>query len=108
MLHKCANAVCPRLFRSLGRGKLFLFEPNHPATAALRRERINRGGRATQRRERYWLCDDCSLQLTLAFQPGKGMVAVPLISQTGRNPSMRLPAMSSALKTGGAEFKGAV
>jgi hypothetical protein len=96
------------LFRSLGRGKLFLFEPNHPATAALRRERINRGGRATQRRERYWLCDDCSLQLTLAFQPGKGMVAVPLISQTGRNPSMRLPAMSSALKTGGAEFKGAV
>jgi hypothetical protein len=48
------------------------------------------------------------LQLTLTFQPGKGMVAVPLLSKTGQNPSMRLPAMSSALKTRGAEFKGAV
>ena len=37
MLHKCANAACPSLFRSLSVGKLFLLETDYgeelPATA---------------------------------------------------------------------------
>src|SRR5438552_4272696 len=34
--------------------------------------------RTARRTEHYWLCDPCSLLLTLTFEKGSGMIAVPL------------------------------
>jgi len=40
--------------------------------------------------ERYWLCDDCCSTLTLTFEQGRGIAAIPLPSQVKGN---RLPSI---------------
>lgn len=74
MLHKCANPACSNPFRRLNDGKLFQVEkPASPYSP--------QGGRNVRRRRRvehYWLCDDCSALLTLAFEKGRGLITVPL------------------------------
>ncbi len=79
MLHKCANPTCPVPFRSLREGKLFLAETmpsdlNGNFDGTLRKLR---------RREHFWLCDACSKYYTLRFDPGIGMLTVPLSGHVG-------------------------
>jgi len=77
MLHKCANPACSVPFRRLDEGKLFQVEMEYlslstdPLSSPLRR-------RTLHHRERYWLCDACCSCFTLAFESGRGVVAVPL------------------------------
>ena len=106
MLHKCANPTCPRPFRSLNHGKLFLIEIDHPVavphdgTTTLRKERSSR------RTERYWLCDDCSSLLTLTFQRGRGMVTVPLPARNTLSFALHLTHVPPGTRSGRAELKG--
>lgn len=77
MLSKCANPDCNTPFHYLRDGRLyqidtadsaepgdslpFTFEPKRPHKV-----------------EFFWLCGHCSTSMTLSFQRGKGVVAVPL------------------------------
>jgi len=70
MLYKCANSSCNVSFR-LGGGKLFQIEAGcRPAVR--KRERLLRCV------ERYWLCDQCAMNFTLAVEKDQGVVTVPL------------------------------
>jgi hypothetical protein len=76
MLHKCANPACVNPFRKLSEGKLFLLEMESPSSSS--QQRRYGDGRRPHRIEHFWLCDQCASVLTLAFEKGKGMIAVPL------------------------------
>lgn len=66
MLGKCANPVCPALFRKLGSGKLFAFESVTSAKSAdLTSDTSNiKTGRSPAF---FWFCDSCSLTFTLGL-----------------------------------------
>ena len=74
MLHKCANPACLNPFRKLSQGKLFLVEtpPVEESTTTPRKR-----GLTHHRIEYYWLCDQCAFVLTLSYEKGRGVVAVP-------------------------------
>jgi hypothetical protein len=74
MLHKCANPACTVPFRSLREGKLFLAE-TFPSELS---PEFDGNRRKLHRREHFWLCNDCSSQFTLRFDPAVGMLTVPL------------------------------
>jgi len=75
MLHKCANPACANAFRKLTQGKLFLVETGMIGDSQPQAE----WKRANHRRiEHYWLCDQCAPNLTLAYERGRGVVAIPL------------------------------
>ena len=78
MLSKCANPDCSRRFRYISEGKLFVIEAASPSP--LDRRRLKKTGLA-RRVEYRWLCDECSQYLTIAFQPGRGSITVPLRSR---------------------------
>ncbi len=62
MVTKCANPSCYASFQYLRRGKLFLLDL--PRSSA----RTEEGGTNTDRQrtaEYFWLCDECSSQLTV-------------------------------------------
>ena len=75
MLHKCANPVCHNPFRKLSHGKLFLVETEPIDRLDMGRTRWR--GRSNHRIEYYWLCDECAFVLTLSYEKGQGVVAVP-------------------------------
>ena len=75
MLNKCANPACAAPFRKLSQGKLFLVETEPLAGPALKRARWK--GQSSHHIEHYWLCDQCAFTLTLSYEKGRGMVAVP-------------------------------
>ena len=75
MLHKCANPACDIPFRKLSQGKLFLVETELLEGSALKR--ANWRGKSLRRVEYYWLCDQCAFVLTLSYEEGRGVVAVP-------------------------------
>lgn len=106
MLHKCANPLCHSPFRSLSHGKLFLLETDYSSAFASSIAPANRRGRAVRRMERYWLCDSCSLSLTLAFERGRGMVTVPLPASNTRVPAGHLTQMQLTMKSFPTETKG--
>ncbi|HEY1272892.1 MAG TPA: hypothetical protein VGF08_12940 [Terriglobales bacterium] len=75
MLSKCANPECTTPFLYLHQGKLFRIEvENREAEDVLPRV-------ARRRTEYYWLCDRCSVKMTLQFRRGSGVVAVPLAAR---------------------------
>ena len=77
VLHKCANPACSNRFRRLNLGKLFVEKAFLPVSVS-RCLTTKRRTRSPRRTEHYWLCDPCSLLLTLTFEKGSGMIAVPL------------------------------
>jgi hypothetical protein len=77
MLHKCANAACSTLFRSMHRGKLFQVE-QEIAKVSTTYSRLARQNSVRKRVEHYWLCDQCFPLFTLSFEPQQGVIAVPL------------------------------
>jgi hypothetical protein len=98
MLNKCANPVCPNLFRSLHRGRLFLQETDCAPPAMQNHSSPGRRAQVARRTERYWLCDDCCSQLTLIFERGRGMVTVPLLPANSRAHGLHLKPMQSEIK----------
>jgi hypothetical protein len=84
VLHKCANPACLNPFRKLSQGKLFLVEtPPLEGLATSTRKR----GSSNHRIEYYWLCDQCAFALTLSYEKGRGVVAVPRPQVTKRMPA---------------------
>jgi hypothetical protein len=73
MVSKCANPNCPASFLYLHQGKLFRMAVESGKTDGLSTE-IRR---AQSHVEFYWLCDDCSATMTLAYKQGLGVLAVP-------------------------------
>ena len=79
MLSQCANAKCSKPFLKLRDGKLFLVETDRvakPGEAA-----VPPFVRARQRQrhvEHFWLCDDCSAEWTLIYDPDRGVALAPL------------------------------
>ena len=103
MLHKCANPACSSLFLSLSLGKLFLLDTDNSAAGnapAIRR------GRSGRQMERYWLCDGCSSLLTLTFERGRGMVAVPLPARNTSGRAAHLSPMQPTATMYRADLKG--
>src|SRR5579872_3666712 len=87
MLHKCANPDCTSPFRKLSQGKLFLVDaPPEAADARRTRWRVQPGSRV----EYYWLCDPCAFALTLSYEKGRGVVAVPLPGNRKKMPAAAL------------------
>ena len=85
MLHKCANPACPNRFRHLNLGKLFQVETQFFPLSVSRHLTTKRRPRSARRIEHYWLCDPCSLLLTLTFEKGRGMITVPLPVAIGKS-----------------------
>jgi hypothetical protein len=75
VLHKCANPSCENAFLKLTQGKLFLVETDPAYAQGLS---IVSKKSSPRRIEHYWLCDSCAPLMTLAFEHGRGIVAVPL------------------------------
>ena len=90
MLSKCANPDCFKPFLYLRQGKLYQAEletPDGPRSASgseSKKKEENpeslefaRERKPSRRLEFFWLCGECSSSMTLAFQKGRGVVAVP-------------------------------
>jgi hypothetical protein len=66
MLDKCANPVCPALFRKLGSGTLFAFE----SVTKARPTDITSDTSQTKTSQTpmfFWFCETCSLTFTLGL-----------------------------------------
>jgi hypothetical protein len=85
VLHKCANPACHSPFRKLSHGKLFLVETDPMELSDVRRVRWR--GLSNHRIEYYWLCDECAFVLTLSYEKGQGVVAVPRPDFTKKKPA---------------------
>jgi hypothetical protein len=88
MLSKCANPACGAKLHYLGDGKIYRMEtepqrhfdlPGHGAAAGVDSSdsQIDTQPPVTGRREYFWLCRECSHDMTLAFQQ-RGVVVVPI------------------------------
>jgi len=77
MLAKCVNPLCTSSFHYLHDGRLFQMETGLGGPHALGDKK------PAHRIEYFWLCNRCSSEMTLAFEPGKGVVAVPLQQSRG-------------------------
>lgn len=80
MLSKCSNPDCTTLFRYLHEGKLFRIEldvvKEDTATFGIDPELR----KPVRRTEFFWLCRECSAEMTLDFQKGVGVKTRPLAS----------------------------
>jgi hypothetical protein len=72
MLSKCANPACSKPFRYLRDGKLFEIDSTHNAEMKAGTKK------AVRRVEFFWLCGDCSAELTVVDDHEKGVVIVPI------------------------------
>jgi hypothetical protein len=96
MLHKCVNPVCLNLFRCLNDGKLFKVEgeksvsPNPARSGGIAGSGavILRKNQVRVRPQHFWLCDECSSQITLTFESGRGMIAVPINNRQALPPTL--------------------
>jgi hypothetical protein len=77
MVSKCANPTCPASFLYLHQGKLFRMAVESGNSEGLSPE-IRR---AQSHVEFYWLCDECSATMTLAYKKGFGVTAVPALAR---------------------------
>ncbi len=74
MLSKCANPDCSASFHYLGQGKLYEIRPETaPAGPQLVAPK-----KAAGRAERFWLCNECASVMTLAVDPSRNIVLMPL------------------------------
>jgi hypothetical protein len=72
MLSKCANPACSTPFRYLRDGKLFEIDITSTDTTADAKK-------SSRRIEFFWLCGDCSTELTLVKDHEQGVRTVPIL-----------------------------
>jgi len=73
---KCANPSCAASFDWLAGGKLFRFPRNHSAPASGGGKDLNASG--SHPIGHFWLCEKCSNVYRLDYEPGRGVVILPL------------------------------
>jgi len=76
---KCANPSCAASFDWLAGGKLFRFPREHHETGPTNEK--NTGASVSNPIEHFWLCERCSNIYTLHYEPGRGVVILPLWPQ---------------------------
>lgn len=81
MLSKCANPACSAPFHYLRDGRLFQIESGSGSQHSAGTQFVA-NPKHPHKVEFFWLCADCAVTMTLAFQRGKGVVAVPLAPTT--------------------------
>ena len=79
MLSKCANPACSEQFRFLREGKLFHMTPT-PEVQAIGADDC------PALYERFWLCDRCSMEMTLVWD-GTHAKVVPLAAEPPAMPA---------------------
>ena len=73
---KCANPSCAAAFEWLAGGRLFRF---HRESAGLGTAgETNRNSNGSHPIGHFWLCERCSNIYTLHYEPGRGVVILPL------------------------------
>ncbi len=72
MLSKCANPGCPAPFLYLHQGKLFRLDVGSEDPVDQTTQK------AVRSLEFFWLCNDCAAKVTLRYQKGVGVTAIPL------------------------------
>jgi hypothetical protein len=77
MLSKCANPGCSTPFHYLRDGKLFQIDSASGRQQTASAEFVTHP-KQPHKIEFFWLCAECAATMTLAFQRGKGVVAIPL------------------------------
>jgi hypothetical protein len=73
---KCANPSCAASFEWLAGGRLFRFPREHYDVS-----HTNGGAESVNGLHpigHFWLCERCSNVYTLQYQPGRGVVILPL------------------------------
>lgn len=73
MMSKCANPNCSSVFRYLRDGKLFQV----PAGASPKGGSDSDIAKVPARDEFFWLCGECSRQLTIIVDPIEGVRTAP-------------------------------
>jgi len=83
MVYRCANPDCATPLRYLRDGRLFQFDVRSfslpGATPSGETEKKGRGSRQVSR---FWLCGQCSSNLTLTFEQAKAVIVTPLAATT--------------------------
>jgi len=87
MLHKCANQSCSNRFLRLTSGKLFQVEIDSLQLPHAAGQESTARRRPSRQIEHYWLCDSCSQVLTLTYERGRGICAIPLPDPARKKPS---------------------
>ena len=97
MLRKCANPVCYVPFRYLHQGKLFEVEIQY------RECPCSKGMSSSGKRhvDRYWLCGQCAVHITLQPDPRRGVV---LMSSLGESKEVTTTSILQFRRRGGAEI----
>ena len=78
-LYQCANPDCAAPLRHLEDGRLFQFEVRSfslPSTA--RCGETTPKSRGSRQVSHFWLCGQCSSNLTLTFEQAKAVIVTPL------------------------------
>jgi hypothetical protein len=76
MLSKCANPECNKPFLYLCQGKLFRFEIEERDMPGEQHDSIQKFQRIRRRVEYYWLCESCSLRMTIEYRKTEGVATV--------------------------------
>lgn len=76
MIAKCANPECGAPFRYLREGRIFQVDRDPAGHRIVGPFLIDEQG--PHRLEHFWLCGACARTMTLAIDPERGPVAVPL------------------------------
>ncbi|HWF91383.1 MAG TPA: hypothetical protein VN684_03810 [Terriglobales bacterium] len=86
MLSKCANPGCSAKFHYFHVGKLFRCETQSGEPHAPEFGADPTVKKSVRRVEFFWLCPECSGNMTLTFQQGAGVIATPAVLSANDNP----------------------
>lgn len=88
---KCANPSCAAAFEWLAGGRLFRFRRDSSEFAPA--DGKDTGASGSHPTGHFWLCEGCSNVYTLNYEPGRGVVILPLWPELpAAENSMHLPA----------------
>jgi hypothetical protein len=85
MLSKCANPGCLASFLYLHEGKLFRLDSSAEIFVQIPVSEVTRPSR---RFEFFWLCNQCSADLTLSYTKDSGISVAPLLKRMARAGAM--------------------
>jgi hypothetical protein len=83
MLSKCANPDCNTPFHYLREGRLYQIDAASGAERDAAPPSVNEPKRP-HKVEFFWLCGQCAQSMTLTYQRGKGVIAIPMRAAIAR------------------------